>query len=319
MEHSAVHFEHRPVLRDEVIAWARAGATPPRRVVDCTVGGAGHARALLEAFPDAELLGIDRDLTAVGVATQALASFGARARVVHGRMAHMPTILADAGWASADVILADFGVSSHQLDTATRGFSFRMQGPLDMRMDPSDGVSVAEALGDLDMPALAEIIRTLGEERFAGRVARVICESKPTTTQALADVIRSVVPKGKDNIDPATRTFQALRMWINDELGEINAWLRALQHVLAPGGVALAISFHSLEDRAVKHAFRQGAHACVCPPRLPECRCGQVSWLEVLTSKPIVATSEECIANPRARSAKLRVARRLGYAVDHAE
>ena len=302
-------FSHEPVLLREVVELA--AAHPPRRVIDGTVGGGGHAAALLEAFPNVELLGIDRDPSAVEAASARLARFGARARVVHGRLSEMQTRMADAGIAAADFVLADLGVSSHQLDTAERGFSFRAPADLDMRMDPTSGVPVRTLLADFDVDELGRIIREYGEERFARKVAHAIAREQPQTTQALASLVRRVVPKSRDGLDPATRTFQALRMLVNEEQEELQSWLSQVPQILADGGVAVAISFHSLEDRAVKHAFREAAKGCVCPPTLPVCRCGRSPTLKVLTSHGVRAGDAESARNPRARSASMRAALRL--------
>jgi 16S rRNA (cytosine1402-N4)-methyltransferase len=302
-------FSHEPVLLSEVVELAVAH--PPRRIVDGTVGGAGHAVALLEAFPDAELLGIDRDPSAIAAASERLAGFGPRARVIQGRLSQMGELMATAGVVAADLVLADLGVSSHQLDTAERGFSFRAAADLDMRMDPTSGVPVRELLADLGVDELTRVIRDWGEERFARRVAHAIVHDLPQTTESLAALVRRVVPKSRDGLDPATRTFQALRMLVNEEQQELQSWLSQVPHILADGGVAVAISFHSLEDRAVKLAFRGAAKGCICPPSLPVCRCGHAPTLKVLTSRGVRAGDAETSRNPRARSASMRAALRL--------
>lgn len=309
-------FSHVPVLLAAVLEAASTaveaaphGSTP--LMVDCTVGGAGHARALLEAFPTAQLVGLDRDPTAIAVARANLAPFGARARVVPARFSEIETVLSTQGLGQPTFVLADFGVSSHQLDTAERGFSFRSAGPLDMRMNPAEGVGAAELLATIDEADLAHAIKEYGEERHARRVARAIVQDKPQTTEALAGLVRRIVPKGKDRIDQATRTFQAIRILVNDELGEIETWLAAMPRVLADLGVVAAISFHSLEDRPVKLAFRGAAKGCICPPTLPMCGCGHKPTLRLLHQKARQATPEEINSNPRARSAKLRTAQRL--------
>ncbi len=298
-------FSHQPVMLREIVELAMQAQ--PRLIVDCTLGGAGHSAALLQALPHAQLLGLDRDLQALAAAQRVLQPFGDRVRLLHGQFSQIENWLEGE---QAQFILADFGVSSHQLDKPERGFSFRFEAPLDMRMDPSQGEDAASLLASIDVVDLTEALRTLGEERHASRVARLLVEKKPKTTLALANSVRSVVRKSKDGIDPATRTFQALRMLVNQEHQEIEAWLRALPRVLAPGGVAVAISFHSIEDRAVKHAFRTEAQDCICPPRLPVCQCGHVATLELLTRSALRPQADECRSNPRAQSAKLRAARR---------
>ena len=302
-------FSHEPVLLREVLELAAAVA--PRRIVDCTVGGGGHAAALLSAFPGAQLLGIDRDPAAVAAATERLRPFGGRARVVHGRFSAVAELTAAFSFEAVDLLLADLGVSSHQLDTPARGFSFRAVADLDMRMDPTHEVPVRELIADLDLDELARIIRDYSEERHAGRVARAIKAAQPQTTDALASAVRRVVPKSRDGLDPATRTFQALRMLVNQEPEELQSWLRVLPQILADGGVAVAISFHSIEDRAVKLAFRQAAKGCVCPPSLPVCRCGRAPTLKVLTTRAVRVKSDESAKNPRSESARMRAAVRL--------
>jgi 16S rRNA (cytosine1402-N4)-methyltransferase len=302
-------FTHEPVLLREVLALLAAPC--PRTIVDCTVGGAGHAQALLAAFPRARLIGLDRDPEAIAAASERLASFGARARLVHARFSELRDVIAGLGIDSVDVILADLGVSSHQLDAAARGFSFRHDGPLDMRMDQSHGVPVAELLADLDLGQLARLLATLGEERRARRVARAILAERPTTTGALAALVRRVVSPDASGNDPATRTFQALRLFVNDELGELATLLAAAPDLLAEDGVLAVVSFHSLEDRAVKQAIQREVQGCICPPRLPACACGRVPTLRPLTKKPIRPRPDELLRNPRAQSARLRAARRL--------
>ena len=307
-------FVHIPVLCEAVLAQARLCATP-RMLVDCTVGGGGHAEALLEAFPAAHLLGIDRDPDAVAAARQRLAPYAHRAQVVQAPFSHLQDVLRDRNIATVDVLLADFGVSSYQLDAAGRGFSFRETGPLDMRMNPDQDESAQALLARIDADDLARAIATLGEERHARRVARAIVADRPATTEALAALVRRVVPMSKDRIDPATRTFQAIRMLVNNELGEIDAWLAAVPDVLADAGVAMAISFHSLEDRRVKTAWRAASTGCICPPRLPMCACHHVATLKVLTRRAAVASETELQSNPRARSARLRAVMRVARQV----
>jgi len=302
-------FAHEAVLLHEVVAVVAAAA--PRLIIDCTVGGGGHAQAMLDACPQAELIGLDRDAVAIAAATVALARFGARARLVHTPFSGLADVVGDLGGRLPDVVLVDLGVSSHQLDVASRGFSFRADGPLDMRMDTSQGQSAAELIASLGEDELADAIHTLGEERHARRVARAVSAARPQTTAALATLVRQVVRPAADGLDPATRTFQALRMLVNRELDELGIWLASVPRVLADGGVALAIAFHSLEDRAVKHAFREAARDCTCPRSFPVCVCAHRAELRVVTSKPVRPSDDEARANPRARSARLRVARRL--------
>jgi 16S rRNA (cytosine1402-N4)-methyltransferase len=279
-------FEHVSVLANEVVAHL-----PERQgfvFADLTLGGGGHAHAIFEARPDLhKYIGVDRDPVAIAAATARLSAHASKLQIINSTysaaLSQLPKV---------DGLLADLGVSSPQLDDAARGFSFMRAGPLDMRMGA--GQTLAEYLASVEEEELARVIYTYGEERFSRRVARAILAARDSlkTTLDLANVVRGAMPKTEHRIDPATRTFQALRIAVNDELGELEALLAALPDLLNDGGVAAVISFHSLEDRAVKHALR-GAEA-----------------LEVLTRKPLEASEDEARANPRARSAKLRVARR---------
>ena len=292
---------HAPVLVAEVIshlAPARGGL-----FVDCTLGAGGHSRALLEAGAS-RVLGLDRDRSALALAAQTLDDRLDRVDLVHADYRTLGDVLDAHGLTGVDGgILADLGVSSMQLDDAERGFSFRSDAPLDMRMDRDSGPTAADLLRTADEAALADIIYEYGEERFSRRIARGIVRARETapieTTGQLAAIVRRAVPsRGWQRIDPATRTFQALRIWVNRELDELDAFIRlAVSRLLA--GARLAINaFHSLEDRIVKHTFR--AHAQATEPSIA-----------LITRRPIEATEEEVARNPRARSAKLRVAERL--------
>jgi 16S rRNA (cytosine1402-N4)-methyltransferase len=297
-------FEHASVMLDEVIL-----AIAPRTsgiYLDVTLGGAGHAEAVLRAAsPSGTLVGIDRDPVAREHASRRLEPFGPRARVRAGTMRSARAILRDEGFDRVDGLIADLGVSSPQLDDPARGMSFRADGPLDMRMDPEHGESARELLHRLPERELADVIYGYGEERASRPIARAIKRAVSAggmqTTRDLARAVYRVLgpPRAGRGIDPATRTFQAVRIAVNDELGELDALLQVLPELLADGGRAAFITFHSLEDRRVKHALRDA----------PE--------LEVLTKKPLAPADDECRANPRARSAKLRVARRRARA--HAE
>ena len=267
--------------------------------VDGTVGLGGHARAVLEAGAS-QLLGVDRDPAAVELARERLRDFGDRVRVVHGDYRQLPAILDREGLSTVDGILLDLGVSSMQLDEPGRGFSFRRDEPLDMRMDTSAGPTAAEALAGVDEKTLADVIYELGEDRFARRIARAIVAARAVapieTTARLADVVRRAVPRrGYTRIDPATRTFQAVRIWVNRELEGLGDCLNAAAARLRPGGRLVVISFHSLEDRVVKHVLRSMQAAGEC-------------GLRVLTKRPLVPAAVEIDRNPRARSAKLRAA-----------
>ncbi len=307
--------QHIPVLPEEVVrllAVDRGGV-----FLDATVGLGGHAEALLAASPDARLIGIDRDPEALAGARARLGRFGTRVDLLHGNFAELDACLRRLGIARVDGVLLDLGVSSMQLDNARRGFSFREDGPLDMRMDPSRGVTAAQWLESVDARELERVLLTYGEERYAGRIARAVVEARAQgplqTTLQLRDVVHRAVPRAyfAQRIDPATRSFQAVRMAVNDEMDSLDRGLAQGFAALRTGGVLVAISFHSLEDRRVKVFLRERAAACVCPPDLPECRCGKVVEADILTRRPTIATPDEVARNPRARSAKLRAARRV--------
>jgi 16S rRNA (cytosine1402-N4)-methyltransferase len=290
---------HVPVMPREVITLLQ-----PERgglFVDCTVGLGGHSAALLRAGAS-RLLGLDRDPDALAVARESLRDWSERVELVHADYRELERVLDERGIAGADGALADLGVSSLQLDSADRGFSFRRDEPLDMRMDRSSGRTAAAMLHDVEEAALADIIFQFGEERFSRRIARAIVEARRhapvTTTARLADIVRRAVPRrGYQRIDPATRTFQALRIWVNRELEGLDAFLAAAAQRLLAGARLAVISFHSLEDRIVKHVFRaleRGGAA-----------------LRVVTKRPLVPSEAEVEGNPRARSAKLRAIERL--------
>ncbi len=307
---------HKPVMVGEVVASLRCRAGTI--YVDGTVGGGGHAAAILEnTAPDGLLIGIDADGDAIREAGIRLAPFGDRKILVKGNFADMETILAGMNIGKVDGILLDLGVSSHQLDTADRGFSFTLDAPLDMRMDRSLGISACDLIHTLSADELERIIREYGEERMAGRIAGAIAESRNLsplrTTADLAGAVVRALPgrRGPARIHPATRTFQALRIAVNDELANLHQATAFGVERLKEGGRFSVISFHSLEDRIVKNAFRAGEKGCLCPPDLPVCACGRKPTLKVLTRKPVVPGEEEIRENPRARSAKLRTAERI--------
>lgn len=285
---------HVPVLLDEVVHWL----TPERGglFVDCTVGLAGHARVLLQHGVQ-RLVGIDRDPAALPLAQEVLREFGDRVELVHVDYRELGAVLEARGLTTVDGILADLGVSSMQLDGEGRGFSFRRDEPLDMRMDTSRGETGAEMLARVDETELANVIYQFGEERHSRRIARALVrarEERPLeTTGQVADIVRRASRmKGYWRIDPATRTFQALRIWVNRELEGLDAFLETAAGRLSPGGRLAVITFHSLEDRVVKHTFRR------------------LETVQVLTRRPVVAGDEEMARNPRARSAKLRAVER---------
>jgi 16S rRNA (cytosine1402-N4)-methyltransferase len=283
--------------------------------IDCTLGQAGHARQILERItPGGRLLGIDRDPNAVEAARAALALYGPEVVVIQGRFSELGSISAQNGFDQADLVLFDFGLSSNQIDDPERGFSFRGDGPLDMRMDPAAPVTAANIVNESDVRELERIIREYGEERWARRVAQFIVARRPLrTTRELADAVEAAIPKAAwpRDINVSTRTFQGLRIAVNDELGEIEAGLRAALTTLKPGGRMATISFHSLEDRLVKSFFNVESKDCICPPQQPVCTCGHRATLRIVTRRPVRPSEEEVAANPRARSARLRVAEKI--------
>jgi 16S rRNA (cytosine1402-N4)-methyltransferase len=304
------HQGHRPVLLRETIellAAKRGGL-----FVDCTVGLGGHSEAILQATSDAQVLGFDRDEEALTLARQRLAPYGSRFRAVHADFRELTRVLATAEIRQVRGVLADLGVSSLQLDSPSRGFSFRHDAPLDMRMDVTSGETAAQLLGRLSEVDLARIIFEYGEERRARRIARWIVEHREggepirTTRDLAALVERAVGPDKKRRIHPATRTFQALRIAVNGELEDLDSFLvQAVDH-LEPDGRLAVISFQSLEDRIVKRTLLKLSGRCQCPPRLPQCVCGAASLVKILTKRPITPMDDEIEDNPRARSAKLR-------------
>ena len=284
---------HVPVLLDEAVRWLNPG---PGFYVDCTVGLGGHTRALLSHGAE-RVLGIDRDPAALDLAREALAEFANRVELVHADYRDLPALLDARGVGMVNGILADLGVSSLQLDAEGRGFSFRRDEPLDMRMDTTRGETAAEMLAEVGETDLADVIYRFGEERHSRRIARALVrarEQQPlTTTGQVADIVRRASrTRGYQRIDPATRTFQALRIWVNRELEGLDTFLEAAAARLAPHGRLVVISFHSLEDRVVKHTFRR------------------LEMVRVLTKRPIVADEQAVAQNPRARSAKLRAVER---------
>ena len=300
-------FRHRPVLAEEVTQLVSADA---RFLVDATVGGGGHAELLLTRFPQAQLFGCDRDPDAVAAARKRLARFGERVmiKVLKFSELHHYVLLG-----TVDFLLLDLGASSHQLDEAARGFSFTRDGPLDMRMNPaSDRPTAADLVRRAAEEELRDIIYRFGEERFAPRIARAIVRARETepiqNTGRLAHIVAEAVPTRfhRKGHHPATKTFQALRIAVNDELDELDALLDRTDSLLAHGGRIAAIAFHSLEDRRVKEHFREWENPCACPPDFPRCVCGKRPLGRRMTRKPLSAGKPEVAENPRARSAKLR-------------
>lgn len=305
---------HLPVLYDEVMALLQPVAGG--RYIDGTLGAGGHAGGLLAASaPDGRLLGFDRDPAAIAFAAARLAAFGERAVLVNAGFGEMGTIAPARGFDAVDGILLDLGLSSRQLDDAARGFSFLREGPLDMRFDPRHGESAADLINNRSADELADIFWRYGEEEKSRRIARLIVANRPLqTTTELAELIASDIrrPSGPAGArHPATKVFQALRIAVNDELGQVERGLNAAVNLLRPGGRLAVISFHSLEDRLVKTFFREMSRECTCPPGRPICDCGAKPVLQLVTRKAVKASETEIATNPRSRSARLRVAARV--------
>jgi 16S rRNA (cytosine1402-N4)-methyltransferase len=303
---------HIPVLLKEVIEGLNL--RPGAQVIDGTLGLGGHTETILKVTaPDGRVLGFDRDETALALARQRLAEAGDRLVVQHGSYASMGGAAPALGFGRVDGILLDLGLSSLQLDDAERGFAFRFDGPLDMRFDRSAGQSAADLVNSLPEEEIADLIYQFGEDRFSRRIARAIVRARPiNTTGQLAEVVASAVPGGRrEKIHPATRTFQALRIVVNDELGELERALPQTIDLLKAGGRLAVISFHSMEDRIVKQFMKRESTDCLCPPEQIVCTCGHTASLRLVTRKPIEADDDEVRANPRARSARLRIAEKL--------
>ncbi len=308
---------HRPVLLQETLKFL----VPERGglFIDCTVGLGGHSEAILKSSPDTRVIGLDLDPAALEYSRQRLAPFGERFRAVHANFRQIETVMNEAGESDAAGILVDLGVSSLQFDSPERGFSFRFDAPLDMRMDPTTGPTAADLLQQLPEAEIARIIFEFGEERHSRRIARRIVERREqgepvTTTAELAELVRLAVGGGgrkRQQIHPATRTFQALRMAVNNELEGLGSFVETSVDLLTPDARFVAISFHSLEDRVVKMALKRVSGHCECPPRLPVCSCGARKAIEILTRRPVTPSDREVEENPRARSAKLRAGRKL--------
>lgn len=308
-------FRHLSVMPDEVIRFL--DPHDAKTYLDGTLGGGGHSLLILEKAPQATLIGIDRDLAALAAAGERLAAYHEHFHPVHGDFAGLAGHLEGLGITGLDGFILDLGVSSHQLDTGERGFSFQQNAPLDMRMDTSCGDTAADLVNNLPEQELERIISEYGEDRWAKRIASFIVnariESPITTTFQLVDIIKGAVPKAKwdERIHPATRTFQGLRIAVNQELESLEHGMRSALDLLKPGGRGVIISFHSLEDRIVKHIFREYAEGCTCPRQLPVCACGKQPRVKILTNRPVTATQQETDENPRARSAKLRAIEKL--------
>ncbi len=311
-------FEHIPVLLDECIEGL--AIKPDGVYVDCTAGGGGHSYEIAKRLTSGRLISIDRDEAAIRACTERLAPFKDRVTIVKATFSQIGQVLADQGVEKVDGILMDLGVSSHQIDTPERGFSFRSDAELDMRMDQQASLSAQTLVNTYGEAELADILWRYGEERYSRQIARRIVQERQRapilTTGQLVDIIKSAMPAAarREDQHPAKRSFQAIRIAVNSELDELQETLAVIPTLLNEGGRVAIISFHSLEDRMVKTAFKEQSRGCTCPPEFPVCVCGKKPKLKVLTRKPIVSGEAELEENPRARSAKLRVAEKCDQA-----
>ncbi len=312
-----MEFQHQPVLMNQTLNSLKL--QPGGVYLDGTLGGGGHTEAILQATePDGKVIGLDQDDEALAAASQRLKPFGERFCPIRANFAEMEQVLAAEGIAGLDGVLLDIGVSSHQLDEPDRGFSYMQDGPLDMRMDRRGGQTAADLVAELSESELANLIYRYGEEKFSRRIARRIVEQRAQTpiesTKQLAELISVAIPaaqRRKEKQHPAKRTFQALRIAVNDELGVLERGLVAAFASLKSGGRLSVITFHSLEDRIVKNYFAGLAKGCECPPEFPVCVCGKQPQALLITRRPQTATEDELQSNPRARSAKLRTVEKL--------
>lgn len=308
-------FKHVPVLCDEVIEGLQL--KPDGIYVDGTLGGGGHSGEILKRLDGGLLVGIDQDDAALSAAKKHLETIGGNFRLVKGNFVDMPAILKALHIERVDGILLDIGVSSHQFDTAERGFSYRFDGPLDMRMDKDATIRAYDIVNTYSEKDLAKIIKTYGEERWGDRIAAFIVrqrqEAPITTTFELVDVIKKAIPKKvrQEGGHPAKKTFQALRIAVNRELDVLESSIPDMVRMLKPGGRLAIITFHSLEDRIVKNSFQYLYKDCICPPRQPICTCSKKREIEIITRKPITASDKELEENHRAHSAKLRIAEKV--------
>ncbi len=310
-----MEFVHQSVLLQECIE--ALAIRPDGIYLDGTLGGAGHSFEIARRLTDGCLIGVDRDTVALEAAAARLAPFGPRVRLVHSNFAQLGSILDELGLAAIDGMLFDLGVSSPQLDDAQRGFSYMADAPLDMRMNREDSLSAYAVVNQWEYEELRQILYTYGEERYAPQIAAAIVrrrEQQPIrTTLELVEIIRSAMPAQalREKQHPAKRSFQAIRIAVNDELGAVRRMMQTAMQRLKPGGRLAVITFHSLEDRIVKTEMQAAARGCVCPPEFPVCVCGKKPLVRLVNRKPIVSGQRELEENPRARSAKLRVAERI--------
>jgi len=308
-----VEFNHKTVLLNEAVSMLIGNGG--KRYVDCTLGGGGHTNLILSSRGDTEVLGIDCDEMALAAAGARLEKYGERFQSRQGRFSRLSEFCDQVGWEKVDGVLMDIGVSSPQIDQADRGFSFRFDAPLDMRMDRSSELTASVILNTYSESDIADILFKYGEERRSRAIARAVVkrrQEKPWSgTEEFASLVGSIVGHGHQHgLPPATRSFQALRIAVNDELGELERGLKAALERLAPGGRLVVISFHSLEDRIVKNFFKDESTGCTCPPGFPVCVCGHKARLAVLTRKPVEAGEEEQAENRRSCCAKMRAAER---------
>ncbi len=310
-----MEFSHVPVLLREVLEGLNLGND--KIYVDCTIGGAGHSEKILENTKNSMLIGIDQDEDAILASSKRLEKYKSRVKIVRSNFANIKNVLASLNIEKVDGILADLGVSSHQIDTASRGFSFRFDGDLDMRMDMSQSLSAKNVVNEYSEENLKRIFKDFGEEKFASSIARKIVNERKkepiVTTKQLEKIILSAVPryKGNDGSSNVQRTFQAIRIEVNHELDILENFIRDAESVLSPGGRLVIITFHSLEDRIVKQTFKDLAAGCICPSDFPVCVCGRKPKVKIVTPHPITATTEELETNRRSASAKLRVIEKL--------
>ena len=308
-------FHHVSVLLQECLDGLNI--RPDGIYVDGTLGGAGHSGQIAKRLTTGRLIGIDRDTTALNAAGERLKEFGDRITLVHSNFCEIAAVLKEQNISGVDGILLDLGVSSPQLDDAGRGFSYMADAPLDMRMNRQDSLSAYDVVNGWSYEELRRILFNYGEERYAPRIAEAICSRRAVqniqTTLELVDVIRAAMPAAalREKQHPAKRSFQAIRIAVNDELGSVEKVLRDAIPCLNPGGRLAVITFHSLEDRIVKNAMAEAAKGCTCPPNFPVCVCGRKPQIKLITRKPVTAGDEELEINPRSRSAKLRVCEKI--------
>ena len=308
-------FSHISVLLDECLEGL--DIKPDGIYVDGTLGGAGHSSQIAKRLTTGRLIGIDRDPIALQAAAERLQPYQDRVTLVHSNFCEMAQVVRNLGLSGVDGILLDLGVSSPQLDDAERGFSYMADAPLDMRMNRSDSLSAYQVVNEWSYEELKRILYDYGEERYAPKIAAAICNRRETklieTTLELVDIIRGAMPPAalREKQHPAKRSFQAIRIAVNDELGAVEKIMEDAVGLLNPGGRLAIITFHSLEDRIVKIGMQEAAKGCTCPPSFPVCVCGKKPRVQLITRKPIVSGDEELEMNPRARSAKLRVCEKL--------